>query len=263
MQTGSSNIYLLILAGMLFSFLIAGAVILFYTRYHRRLSEQQQRIREAELQHQKDILHATIQSQEDERKRIGQDLHDDVGSVLSKLRLILNQQKNNGTANEHQHIQFLIDRAIDSTRNISHRLCPATLEFFGFADAIQELCDTARHSSGIHISLDDGAGDKTASISYQSSLHLFRVFEELITNTLKHSEATTVAICFREKDDHLYCSYRDDGKGFDINGTNKGIGLLNINSRMTMIGARHSIDTGPGRGVAADIYVPLLLNPKI
>jgi signal transduction histidine kinase len=259
MQRGDASIYILIVAGMLFSFLIGIALILFYTRYHRRLSEQQDRIRKAELAHQKELLHAVIQSQEDERKRIGQDLHDDAGSVLAKLRILFNKS---GTIYEnrevnHKKLNALIDKAIDNVRNISHRLSPATLEFFGFADAIGELCDAARDSSGLDICFYNNTGENGDNIAYPLSLHLFRVFEELITNTLKHANARQITVSFAYKENKLLCDYHDDGNGFNLSNVKSGIGLYNISSRISMIDGIYTITTSPQQGVQVHISVPL------
>jgi signal transduction histidine kinase len=260
MQRGDASIYMLIIAGMLLSFLIGIALIMFYTRYHRRLSEQQDKIRKAELAHQKELLHAVIQSQEDERKRIGQDLHDDAGSVLAKLRILFNQNRpgidyEKGEAN-HKKLNALIDKAIDNVRNISHRLSPATLEFFGFTDAISELCDAARDSSGIVILFYNDTGEYDDNIPYPFSLHLFRVFEELITNTLKHANALQITVSLTYQENKLLCDYRDDGNGFDLNTVRSGIGLYNISSRISMINGVYTIASSRGEGMHVFISVP-------
>jgi signal transduction histidine kinase len=261
MFSGNGNIYMFIIAGMIFSFLTGIALILFYTRYHRRLSEEQEKISKAELEHQKELLRAVIQSQEDERKRIGQDLHDDAGSVLAKLRMLFNQIKpglvSTDEVPEYKRINSLIDKAIDNVRNISHRLSPVTLEFFGFTDAIEELCITAHGSSGINIIIDNNAEKETDTISYLSSLHLFRIFEELITNTLKHAAARKIAIGFTSEKDNLICTYYDDGKGFSLNEPKQGMGLHNINSRIAMLRGFYTVKSSPGNGISALISVPL------
>jgi signal transduction histidine kinase len=261
MPKSDASIYMLIIAGMIFSFLVGIALILFYTRYHRRLSEQQEKIRKAELEHQKELLHAIIQSQEDERKRIGQDLHDDAGSILAKLRILFNQIKPEfvGVNEETGYIKMnsLIDKAIDNIRNISHRLSPVTLEFFGFNDAIGELCDAAHEASGIEISVDTSGGQEIDAVPNLISLHLFRVFEELITNTLKHAAARKITLCFLTRENRLICTYHDNGRGFDMGAGKQGIGLYNISSRIAMIGGTYTIKSSPGNGMTVHLSVPL------
>src|ERR1700748_458536 len=87
MQKVNDNIYFVVLVGMFGTFLLAFAVVFFYLVYQRKLDKQQQLTQEAQLQHQKELLYNTIASQEEERRRIGRDLHDDVGGALAGLRL--------------------------------------------------------------------------------------------------------------------------------------------------------------------------------
>lgn len=264
MQNGSPNIYLVIIGAMLFSLLLGGAVIAFYIRYYRRLTEQQEKSKALAIQHQKDMLHATIRSQEEERRRIGQDLHDDVGSVLSRLRMLFNKQRPllapDAEVSESKKMNSLIDKAIDNTRNISHRLSPVTLEFFGLEEAMQELCDTSTHSSGISIRMDNRSGEQLSRLSYPASLHLFRVFEELISNSLRHAGAGNISITLSNEEDHCVCTYQDDGRGFDTLVIKKGIGLYNIDSRIAMINGRHVINSTPGNGVTVHISIPYTSN---
>ncbi|MBS4063907.1 MAG: sensor histidine kinase [Chitinophagaceae bacterium] len=260
MQTGNFNFYLLILAGILLSMTMAGAVIIFYIRSHRKLIKQQEKIMAAELRHQKELLLAVVQSQENERKRIGKDLHDDVGNILLNLKVLFNRTEDAYTVtapNNSGKINSFIDDAIGQVRTISHRLSPSTLEYFGCSDALEELFQKVHSSSGIKFLLQNMETDVLKDLSYDTSLHLYRVFEELLSNTLKHAGATEIRIEFAFINNTVCISYNDNGKGYDLSNHKHGIGLHNIDSRISLTGGSYEVTSVPGNGTTFVFTIPL------
>ena len=245
---------------MLFSLIMGVAIIFFYIRFHKRLSAQQNKIMASELRHQKELLQAAVLSQEGERRRIGQDLHDDVGNILLNLRILFNRKQKNlyhENVEVSTTINTFIDNAIEQVRNISHRLSPATLEYFGFRDAMEEMLHKAHLTSGIRFRLKNMESEALKNITYDISLHIYRVFEELLTNTLKHANATEIEIEFFQNENSIQFTYHDNGKGFDLKSTKGGIGLHNINSRVSIAGGTSQIITSTGNGVKFFVSIPL------
>lgn len=254
--------YYLIVIGMGVTFLLALSLVFFYIRYQRRLLNQQLQLQKAELQHKEELLHATIQSQEDERRRIGRDLHDGVGSMLSNLRMNLNRLNSivgnePAISNITDQCATLIDKTIADVRSIAHSLSPSGLELFGLAGALEELCDSINQSGQLSISIENNMRNYK-KLDPNVSLALYRVLQELMSNTVRHAEARTALIRFAEQDNSLFIDYKDDGKGFlTPEGKATGMGMRNIESRLGMIGAKHNITSSPGEGFSAGIIVPL------
>lgn len=262
MLKGIDNIYLVVLLGMAGTLALSLSLVVFYIRYQKRLLVQREQMHEADLRHQNELLNSTIQSQEDERKRIGRDLHDEVGGALANLRVSISNLTGNTTTGDLQsaisNCQVLADNIMNNVRNISHNLSPSGLEIFGFADILEELCEQRARSSGIQISCSNGAPELVALLPHNTSIALYRVAQELLTNTLKHANAGKVHIKLKENAGTLVFEYIDDGKGIpaQIKTKGMGMGMRNIESRLNFIQAQHKIEQG-GKGFHMHIFVPV------
>lgn len=247
----TDNIYLLTIVGMAGMFFLTLALIQFYVRNQKRLLRNAEEKRQAELTHQKDLTFAVIQSQEEERKRIGRDLHDDVGSSLSNLKLYTLQWEG------AEVMRKQIDGIINKVRNISHMLTPAELELLGFGEAMEEMCRVIHQSGGVKVSMDNAAGSVLDHIPYDKALALYRVFQELFTNTIRHAGATEVQLHFETNAGSLVARYQDNGKGLNGKSSKTGIGMQNMESRLEMIGAAFELDTTENKGFGIRISLPI------
>ena len=237
------------------TFLLAGSFIFFFIKAQKRMLAQKEAMQKAALMHKEELLHSTIRSQEEERKRIGRDLHDDVGSALSNLRMVI------GTSDAQAGNKPLIDNIITTVRNISHTLSPPGLELFGLDHALRELCDTFNISGKISLQINNNAVTETENIASQSALGIYRVMQELITNTIKHANATLINISIEEQEDNLIFLYTDNGVGIDVEKQKRsGMGMQNIEARLSMINAAYKITSSPGNGFSISIQLPLIKN---
>jgi signal transduction histidine kinase len=261
----TDNIYFLIVVGMLGVFLILAFMIMLQVKNQNRLLYQQQKMTEAEIAHQKNLLQAVITSQETERQRIGADLHDEVGSVLSSLRLLI--EKHTQTAQPAGEDQLfnrqskqLIDRVITKVRHISHNLSPRISGSFGFFDAVHELADTVNQSATLHLTLEFDEGTASHPMNENTAMAVYRVLAELINNTIKHAQAANIQILVAVSKDSMKISYSDDGIGFtyDPNGAGRGMGMQNIESRLDMVNAKWELPKNTEKGFAMEITVPLI-----
>lgn len=261
MQEVADNIYLLLIIGMFGTVLLVIIFILINVRNRNKLLRQQRKIQEAALQHQKELLHATIMSQEEERKRIGADLHDEVGTALSTLRIYI--QKFTETPGAVDATEFgkrsksMIDTIITSTRNISHDLSPVTGGAYGVMDALQDLCDQVNLSGNPEITLSVSKEDILKKLELNHALALYRVITELVKNTITHASATRIIIDIKEEGGHLLVLYKDDGTGMEKNTKVRGMGMNNIESRLSLISANYQINTSPGIGFVMAIRIPV------
>jgi signal transduction histidine kinase len=262
MQKGVDNIYLLIILGMAGSLMLAFTIVLFYLRYQRRLMKQREQMQQAELDHKNELMLSGIQSQEEERRRIGKDLHDGVGGALSNLRFMLNRLA--ARPDDLQQVQSatddgkkMIDDIISNVRTISHNLSPPGLELFGLGYTIDELCYQTQKATGIVVDVEDTSGDAIKALPFASSLSVYRVIQELLNNTLKHSGADMITVKIELLNDTVSLLYRDNGKGIDLQQQSKGMGMGNIESRLSMAKARWTLNSEPGKGMELQITLPL------
>ena len=264
MQNTTDNIYILVLLGMSGTFLLVASFIFFSVRNQNKLLKQRQKFQQAQIEHQKELLGAIIESQEAERKRIGQDLHDDVGTTVSGLRLLIEMFKPTGGEDKNhqdftQSTKTIIDKIVKDVRNISHNLSPTTLRYYGLAAAITEHCTIINQSGKLEITLDNNAKQVLEQLPISTSTALYRVLEELLNNTIKHSGASKANINLRTENDNIYIDYADNGKGLpaNIELVKKGMGMQNIESRLLNINANYSLDPYSGKGFYIKIECPI------
>jgi signal transduction histidine kinase len=261
-------------------FLMALSLVLFYIRYQARLQRQRSQRQQDALQHQKELLYASIRSQEEERRRIGRDLHDEVAGALVNLRMMTAKLAPAlptplASAEEFRSVQVEqckqhIDRILLTTRHIAHNLSPPGLELFGLAGALEEIGDTVNAVQPLRMRVRNDAEEILRSLDYQLILPLYRVLQELITNTIKHAGASGIWITLSVEEHQLVLQYRDDGRGFasaapadpSILSVSspphaKGMGLWNIESRLEMIGARLRMESPSGGGFYMTIRLDL------
>lgn len=255
----TDNLYFLIVVGMLGVFLLITLMIILQVRNQNKLLFQQRKMTEAEIAHQKDLLQAVITSQESERQRIGADLHDEVGSVLSSLRLLIEKHTQTAEAGDFtRQSKTLIDRVITNVRQISHNLSPRISGSYGFFDAVHELADTVNQSGTLGLTLDFDESIAEVPLHENAAMAVYRVLAELINNTIKHARAGNILIRVTVSNGKMDIDYSDDGIGLpDKKQPGRGMGMQNIESRLNMIDASWQIPGNAVKGFAMEISVPL------
>lgn len=197
-----------------------------------------------------DFKEQLILTQEAERKRIAEDLHDELGSSLAALKLRL--QKTSLAEEELKNILAVVDKASTDARNISHDLMPPEFEettlYLLLANFYSRLSTESPVLFHFHYSGADHRFTK------KEELLLYRIIMELTSNILKHSGASEATIQLIYYDDHLEIMAEDNGQGFNEN-KDGGMGLKNIRSRINYLSGEMKIDTGP-KGITIIISIP-------
>jgi signal transduction histidine kinase len=259
----NDNFYILLVISIAGIGMIITGFILLQVRNQNKLLRQQKQLAAAEIMHQKTLLQAVITSQEAERQRIGSDLHDEVGAVLSSLRMLIEKHSDGSAMAAEEGFteqsKNIIDRVIKNVRQISHNLSPHINGDFGFYDAVHELCDTVRNSVPIRLTLDFPEEQMPADLNNSTAMAVYRVLAELINNTIKHAGAQHITINIHSTGGEMQISYADDGIGVIYNtaSTSKGMGLQNIESRLNMIKASWTFSHENVQGFCIKIVFPI------
>ncbi len=204
----------------------------------------------AEASKKKEIIEAIIGAQERERQEISFELHDNVNQLLSTGMLVLDvAEKHPAHAKEYiLQSKNAIQKAIDEIRKITHNLNPATLDFVGLTASIQDVMKEINPTGKLHISfIQEGLVNERA-IAPAIQLAVFRIIQEQLTNIIKHSRASQAALKLVQTDTMLRLEIRDNGIGFDLQGTPRGLGLSNIFTRVEHYKGNAVLDTTPGKG---------------
>lgn len=254
-----NEVFILMGVGIFVMLLLALLFILFFTFSQRKLQSEQLKAKITELQHQENLLYSTILTQEKERKRIAKDLHDDIGSKLNVI--FLNMHRIERAAKESppildmvSDIKEVINTTIDTTRRISHDLLPPTLDKFGLVEAAKELIESYQKSDSVNVLLEVKQNEGRLA-DKMTELNLFRIIQELISNSIKHGQAEQVLIDLWFGPKKIKLEYRDNGKGFDLDKLKerKGLGTQNMESRVKMIGGKMDIQSTEGKGILVRI----------
>lgn len=202
---------------------------------------------ELKLKHQTELLHTVIRSQEEERRRVSDALHDDIGSKLTTLKLSLHQVFSNGQYGKlGDELIDLSEKVVDRTREISHAYSPLIVEKFGLQAGLEELIHDLVQDTVPKVDLRFGLDE--SKLDKETRLILFRIFQELLNNTLKHANAENVSVLIKTIGTQVIFIYSDDGKGMNIKTNSTGIGMLNIRNRVEMMEGQMSLKSDLGEG---------------
>ncbi|NND32599.1 MAG: tetratricopeptide repeat protein [Saprospiraceae bacterium] len=233
---------------------------LFYrTRKNKRLARTE--IENLEKQQKLLSLDYMVQGQEQERKRIAQELHDGLGGLLASTKLQIHQVQQETLENTSKDVleaaEKMINHAHTEVRRIAHDMMPGALVDLGLADAIEDLIEQVRKQQHFKVNFSKAIED--AELSEMQSLHIYRIIQEILNNTIKHAQASQLDIAITAENQVLKLNVADDGVGFDYqSATGKGgMGLRSITSRVNYLDGRLHIDALPGRGTQYLIDIPL------
>ncbi|NOX86599.1 MAG: tetratricopeptide repeat protein [Chlorobi bacterium] len=254
-----TNRIILVAVIIIFALIIFLVFISFRSFKLKQLAEKRLMQQHAERK----VLDAVMETEFRERKRFAEDLHDGLGVLLSTLKLYIGEMKSETSRQDRKtltgQINNLLDEAIKNARNISNNIMPAVLKNNGLNAAIRSFSDKINASGKVRITIHPANQNKRHKPTIE--ITLYRIITELINNTLKHAEATNIEILMTEKNNKLFMTYRDDGKGFDYKKMDKsgkkGMGFENIKSRLGSINGKYTFNTAPGKGFFAGIEVPL------
>ncbi len=250
---------LLFFISLTFILLLIGLYLLYLNHRHRQNVKLQKTVIELSEKKANAVLEAEIQ----ERKRIGSELHDSLGHLLSLAGLNASVLHNRKELTEEKRKLLLeslmksIDDAFNEVRTISHNLAPSLLSERGLKGALKNISDRVNQSTRLSMSFDTfGLSDKLDNLIENT---LFRTIQEIVNNTIKHAEAGSLFIQITQGDHEISLIAEDDGKGFNFEEIKQhsSYGLAHMKSRIENLHGTMFIDSNPGRGTIISILIPL------
>ena len=246
------------LAGVL---LLGGLAYLLYGRY--RLRQRLEREQERQLLQQQRSA-AVLEAEENERRRIGADLHDGVGQLITAARLNLNALDRDLEHSPPAALRVLVDNALSmldesfrEVRSISHNLMPNALLKFGLVAAVRSFLSKMVSDDGLRVDIQLYGLEERLPPLVEGVL--YRAIQELVQNIVKHAQASVISLQIVRGTDELTVMVEDNGMGFDPVAVraHAGIGLANIETRLAYLGGQVYFDAAPGRGTVVTLTVPL------
>jgi signal transduction histidine kinase len=246
---------------MFMGILIAGVSVLRLRSLEQRSEEQRLRAEAAERE-LRGLSRQLVQAQEEERRSISRELHDEVGQMLTALRMELGSIQELRTAAQEQFSQHLDDakklaeQALRAVRDMAMGLRPSMLDDLGLGSAVQWQARQFSKRMGVPVNVQlEGA---IAGLPDRHRTCVYRLVQEALTNCARHARARTIDVAIRRRDGRLSVTVRDDGVGFEVSKVRgRGLGLLGIEERVREIGGHMRLTSQPRKGtvLAADIPV--------
>lgn len=215
--------------------------------------------RQSRIERQQNQL--ILEAQEKERQHLAEELHDNLGMLLSVLKMELSAILHDTPTSSPlkaklQALSSRLDEVIQNVRLTSHQLMPPLVEHFGLIPSIEGLIRRIKATSKLQIHLNI-SGTETP-LPFLKMVQVYRIIQELITNTLRHAYAKNLYIHFNYRKNRLLIEVIDDGKGYDPSSPQReGIGLRNILGRLQVLGATWQNLSAPGKGAHYHIEIPL------
>jgi two-component system sensor histidine kinase UhpB len=206
-----------------------------------------------------------LAAQEDERKRIARELHDETAQALTTLLIRLKILERARTAAEMRgqidELRELTADTLEAVRKLAVELRPATLDDLGLVAALEGYTDSYGSHMPVRVAFSaEGFDDRDGRLPPQVELVLYRVVQEALTNVAKHAHAHEVRVQLRRHTDEVIAAVADDGQGFDVEdmmrSRERGLGLFGMQERLALVGGQLVIDSSPGHGTRIHARVP-------
>ena len=210
------------------------------------------------VQKEKELMEARLQAEEEQRDVIGRDLHDGVGQMLAYISVYFNilQEKETISSDDIDKAQSTIKKTIEEVRRLSRNLAPPAIKDLGFKEAVIELIASYSIIPKPSFILNIYKGQDPDKFLHEHKIMMFRVLQELSSNTFKYANAEKVDIKIEQNKKGMQMVYKDNGIGFEMATVKKGIGLKSILSRVEFYGGDVKIKTNPGKGIEVFINLP-------
>jgi signal transduction histidine kinase len=265
MQDQNQEIYVIILVGGILALLLVGFIVTILFLYQRKQHRQEQEIVRIKKDYDQELLTTQLEIQEATFKTIGQELHDNIGQVLSVVKLslaILPIEKEDPVYEGVYNIRQMLNKAIFDLADLTKSLHSDRIAQIGLCEAVRFELENLKKAGLLQVKFE-APGEEPIADS-QKAIFLFRIFQENINNILKHSKATRVDVLVSVSENcRFQMLIRDNGVGFNVAEkrdkalSSSGVGLKSMVNRAKLIGGEISFQSSPGSGTTVTVSLPL------
>ncbi len=240
----------------------AGEEALKKSEQHQRQLLEEARLMQEQLRH---LAHQILRAQEEERKRISRELHDEIAQTLTGINIRLANLKAGATGHAKNlqgkitNTQRLVEKSVEIVHRFARELRPSVLDDLGLIPALHSFVKTFAKETKLPIRLRVFAGVEKLDAAQRTVL--YRVAQEALTNVARHARATEVVLCIEPLADAVHMKIHDNGRSFSVQRTllakkNGRLGLLGMRERVEMVGGRFAIKSAPGHGTTIEVQIP-------
>ncbi len=251
------EILIVIVAGSMLFILLVTIIVMFMLYYQKKKFQYFEEKQNMKAAYERQLLETRLEIQEEVFDAISREIHDNVGQLLSLVKVQLNILKQNRIMNPAllDEIKTNLGQVMTDLRNMARNLNADHLLQLTLAEAVQQILHRIESSGVVAVQLL--VSGKETPVSEQKKVIVFRIIQECIQNILKHAQATQVVIRLEFGEDFVWISIQDDGVGFDTADiAHKGLGLQNIRKRAMLTGGTAAIESILGKGTNIILNIP-------
>ncbi|TYB76487.1 histidine kinase [Bizionia myxarmorum] len=245
--------------------LICTLIILIFIFFNKRKNKLLLDKIEREQAFQEEISKTQIEIQEQTLKNIGQELHDNIGQLLSVANMqmsIMNMQIQEPLKEQFTETKNVVKESLSELRALSKSLNSDVIVNRGFQKSVENEITRLNKLQILSAELEI-VGDETLFTNSEDSIILFRIVQEFISNTVKYASAASLLVSLIYKNEHLIIEISDDGKGFEVNSVEKGAGLINMKNRADLINADFNLHSVSKEGTKLQLKYPYREETKL
>ncbi|MBA4166448.1 MAG: hypothetical protein H0X41_02700 [Chitinophagaceae bacterium] len=235
--------------GVLFMLMSSLFIFLVSRRIFVRQETLQRELTDERLRYKNELAQEVFHAQELERKKLGEELHDNINQLLGVVKLYIEHAQVNPVAKDEmlrKSAEYLM-QVINEIRGLSRSLISPALQDLGLMESINELIESIWEIKQIRIELNN-CDFSEETLSDIKKLMVYRIMQEQLNNVVKHSQAENVDIQLRHSGSDIQLTIQDDGVGFDMSKIKPGLGLKNIRHRLELINGNMNVESAPGQG---------------
>lgn len=258
---GTTETIFITAVGTLIALVLTVTLFMFFISYQKRKFKYIREKQQLQTTFQQELLRTQLEIQEQTFQNISQEIHDNIGQMLSLVKLNLNTAdiaQPTIAAEKIQRSKELVAKVIGDLRDLSKSLNPEIIMNVGLSEAIQRELLIVAKTGQYDANLSEN-GD-FYRLDLRKELIIFRIFQEIMNNIIKHSGAKTVNVTLEYQPRFFSLTVADDGKGYDITECEEhfsGLGLHSMRNRVKLIGAGLSIDSAPAKGTVISIELSI------
>jgi len=266
MPNENQEIYVIIVIGTLLGLILVGFIVTILFLYQRRQHRAEQDLARMKDLYDQELLKSQLEIQENTMRNLSQELHDNIGQLLSVTKLslaVLPIPKDHESYESVQTAREMLNKAILDLSALTKSLHSDRISQVGLVESIRYEVETIKRTGLVNI--DMAANTSEVPFSEQKEVFLFRIFQEIVNNILKHSQATLVKVDLNyDVGKNFILRIEDNGVGFDVEemkastSSSKGVGLRSLFSRAKLIGAEMDMKSESGKGVQVTVELPLV-----
>jgi signal transduction histidine kinase len=253
MQHEKIDLIISVVATSLFILLLVISVFFLFRIYLKRKNKLLLEKERMNIEFEQTLLKSQLEIQEHTFNDISREIHDNIGQVLSLVRINLNTLRAPDDAEKLGLMDDLMGKAISDLRSLSHSLDADHIRNNGWTSAVQKLLNDLQKSGKYKTFIS--IQEELPALGSDKLIILFRMIQEVVNNIIRHAAADAIYFDAKKENDKIEIAIKDNGKGFDAGTNSAGVGLQNLKNRSKMINAGLSITSEPGKGTCVTISV--------